>query len=88
MYVNEVAPARLRGSLGTAFQLSICLGILISYGAGAALQTLMSDKLGWRVMLIAGALPGVLLLASALFVPESPVWKAERQRKKAGALSF
>ena len=70
LYVAETAPTRWRGALVSAFQLAITSGILVSYLVGLA----FTDAGDWRMMLVLGAVPAVLLLAGLFFLPESPRW--------------
>jgi sugar porter (SP) family MFS transporter len=70
LYVSETAPARIRGALVSIVQLTITIGILASYLAGA-LWTAVGD---WQSMLLVGAVPGVVMLLVAAAVPESPRW--------------
>jgi len=67
MYIAEISPRRLRGFLGSFYQLSCTLGILLSYSLGLAV--------GWREMALVGSISSLLFASlSFLFLPESPVW--------------
>lgn len=78
MFLAELAPARHRGAIVSAFQLMITVGILVSYLLSYAL-----DPLGaWRWMLGLGAVPAVICLFGILRAPESPRWLAMRGRAK------
>jgi len=82
LYVNEIAPAALRGGLGTINQLMIVSGILLAYIAGAALVAgpeLLGWQ-GWRWAAAASAAPLTLLAMCASCIDESPRWLAKRQR--------
>jgi len=70
-YIAEIAPARSRGALVTAFQLAITLGVLLAYGADEFFYDVPN---GWRTMLGLGAAPGLLLAGTALLLKESPLW--------------
>lgn len=77
VYISEMAPARLRGSLVTFNQLAITIGIAISYwvdlvfaGAGK----------GWPPMFATAAIPGIALFVGMLFCPETPRWFARQGR--------
>lgn len=70
LYVGETAPAKWRGGLITGFQLALTIGILLGYLVNAA----FAEQGDWRLMLGLTALPGALLLAGMLRLPESPRW--------------
>ncbi|WP_409021761.1 sugar porter family MFS transporter [Dellaglioa sp. P0083] len=69
MYLSEVAPAEMRGSLSSLNQLMIMSGILLAYITNYSWQGMYH---GWRVMLAAAAVPALILFIGALFLPESP----------------
>ncbi|HYR66327.1 MAG TPA: sugar porter family MFS transporter [Reyranella sp.] len=77
LYVGETAPASARGALVSVIQLAITVGILISYLTGAA----WTPSRSWQAMLLVGAIPGLLMLAGLVFVPESPRWYLLRGRR-------
>ena len=72
LYLAEIAPARERGALVSLNQLMITSGILVSYLVGYA----FAANGAWRWMLGLGALPGVILAAGMLVLPETPRWLA------------
>ncbi|XP_057814305.2 sugar transporter ERD6-like 6 isoform X2 [Cryptomeria japonica] len=69
IYIAEIAPKHLRGSLGTVTQLSVSIGILLAYLFGLFLH--------WRSLAIAGIVPSALLIIGLFFIPESPRWLAK-----------
>lgn len=69
IYIAEIAPKHLRGSLGTVTQLSITIGVLLAYLFGLFLH--------WRSLAIAGIMPCALLILGLFFIPESPRWLAK-----------
>ncbi|PNH04298.1 Plastidic glucose transporter 4 [Tetrabaena socialis] len=71
----QVAPTRIRGTLGTLNQLTICLGIL-----GALLVNVVVPAAAWRTMFTWAALPAALLGLGMLLGPESPRWLASQRR--------
>ncbi|RLD69876.1 MAG: arabinose-proton symporter [Bacteroidetes bacterium] len=71
MYVAEVAPPKIRGTLITAYQLAITMGILISYVVNFTLHEVDNN---WRWMFATGLLPSVLFFIGLFFIPESPRW--------------
>jgi sugar porter (SP) family MFS transporter len=77
MYIAEVAPAALRGRLVSGFQLAVTIGILAAY---LVCEGFASSQ-GWRWMLGLAVVPGALLAAGMLPLPESPRWLAKRGRE-------
>jgi sugar porter (SP) family MFS transporter len=71
VYISEVAPSEMRGSLVTFFQLAVTVGILVAYLVGYAF-TDVSD--GWRWMLGLGAVPALILAIGIVRLPRSPRW--------------
>ena len=71
MYVAEVAPPKIRGTLITIYQLAITLGILVAYLVNFALHDLDNN---WRWMFATGLFPSVVFFAGLFFIPESPRW--------------
>ncbi|MFA6229987.1 MAG: sugar porter family MFS transporter [Rhodanobacter sp.] len=79
-YIAEVAPARIRGRLGSMQQLAIVLGIFASLlcdtwlagSAGGAAQTLWLGLAAWRWMFLAAVVPALIYGLLVLLVPESP----------------
>jgi SP family galactose:H+ symporter-like MFS transporter len=72
LYLAEMAPARNRGALVSLNQFAITCGILVSYIVGY----LFAQEGQWRWMLALGALPGAILAAGMLVLPETPRWLA------------
>lgn len=71
VYISELAPADIRGSLVTFFQLAVTVGILVAYLVGYAF-TDVDD--GWRWMLGLGAVPAIILALGIVRLPRSPRW--------------
>jgi sugar porter (SP) family MFS transporter len=71
MYVAEVAPPRIRGTLVTIYQLAITFGILVSYLVNYALHDVDNN---WRWMFATGLIPSVVFFFGLLYIPESPRW--------------
>lgn len=70
MYVAEVSPPSLRGRMGTLYQLSIVVGILISYCINYLLRN--AGAANWRWMFVAGVVPSVIFFLLLLRAPETP----------------
>lgn len=79
LYISEIAPPEVRGSLVTLNQVAITGGQLVSYVSNFALASILLDAgLTWRVMLGTGVIPAAMLLGGVLFLPESPRWLVEQ----------
>ncbi|KAG0236288.1 hypothetical protein BGW42_003700 [Actinomortierella wolfii] len=72
LYLAEISPPELRGTLGTMNQLGIVVGILFSQVLGLYLST----STGWRAILLAGAVLSFLQLLMLPFCVESPRYLA------------
>ncbi|APW98507.1 MFS transporter [Halobiforma lacisalsi AJ5] len=77
LYISEIAPPTIRGSLVSLNQLAITSGILVAYLVNYA----FSSGGAWRWMLGVGMAPAVVLFVGMLFMPESPRWLYERGRE-------
>ncbi|KAL7090292.1 hypothetical protein ACP275_12G031800 [Erythranthe tilingii] len=71
LYISEISPTEIRGTLGSANQLFICIGILAALVAGLPLA---DNPLWWRTMFAVAVIPSVLLALGMAFSPESPRW--------------
>lgn len=87
-YIAEIAPAHLRGRLGSLQQLAIVLGIfsalLVAYGianaAGSSVNPLWLGLGAWRWMLLSELPVALLYGVGALMIPESPRYLVARHR--------
>ena len=70
MYVAEVSPPSLRGRMGTLYQLSIVIGVLVSYCINYLLRNAGASN--WRWMFITGVIPSLLFFVLLLRAPETP----------------
>ena len=68
LYSAEISPASARGWQVSLFQLAITIGILVAYLA----DYIFAPSSGWRWMLGLAVVPGALLGAGMLFLPETP----------------
>ena len=79
-YIAEIAPAKIRGRLGSLQQLAIVLGIFISLlvdfalssAAGGSSAPLFFGIPAWRWMFVAMIVPAVVYGALSLTIPQSP----------------
>lgn len=88
-YIAEIAPAGLRGRLGSLQQLAIVLGIFVALlsdyvlaeAAGGAGEDLWLGLEAWRWMFLAAALPAIVYGLLALRIPESPRYLVAHRRE-------
>ncbi|MBN8829869.1 MAG: MFS transporter, partial [Sphingomonadales bacterium] len=71
-YINELAPARIRGRYFATFQFIAMSG----YAAASLSSSYVIPHLGWRWLFGLGAIPLVLLPLVVMLLPESPRWLA------------
>lgn len=70
LYISEISPQQVRGSLTSLNQLMITAGILLAYITAFALSPFEA----WRWMLGLAIVPAVILFVGMYFMPESPRW--------------
>jgi MFS family permease len=80
MYISEIAPAKSRGRLVALYQLSIVLGILISYYINYLLHDIGDNN--WRWMFLSGAIPSLLFFMLLFLVPETPRYLYKKGNKE------
>ncbi|EGD75475.1 hypothetical protein PTSG_06549 [Salpingoeca rosetta] len=85
LYMAELSPKKARGALVSFNEVAINIGILLGFLGGFAFSHL-SERIGWRWMLGLGAVPPLIILASLVFLPESPRWLI-KHRTQAAALA-
>ncbi|MGB9095824.1 sugar porter family MFS transporter [Erwinia sp.] len=74
LYLSEIAPEKIRGSMISLYQLMITIGILGAYLS----DTAFSYSGEWRWMLGVITIPAALLLVGVCFLPNSPRWLAAK----------
>ena len=95
IYISEVSPAKIRGTMVSFYQLFLTIGFLLAYLVnflilrGAVLDS-TAPELGermfnneyWRGMLGCEAIPDLVFLLLIFFIPESPRWLAVRGQRE------
>lgn len=88
IYISEVSPAKIRGTLVSLYQLAVTVGFLAAYLANWLIDAGIDPSLGgdvtlwqkmmhteaWRGMLGAETIPALLFFLVILFIPESHKW--------------
>jgi major inositol transporter-like SP family MFS transporter len=81
VYLAELAPYEIRGSLAGRNELMIVIGQLAAFAVNAIIGNLWSEFGGvWRIMLAVAAVPAVALFFGMLRMPESPRWLISQGR--------
>ncbi len=89
IYISEVSPAKIRGTLVSLYQLAVTIGFLLAYlmnwvidsnidpslaGTEVTLWQKIMDTEAWRGMLGSETIPALLFFFIIFFIPESPKW--------------
>lgn len=83
LYLSETAPASIRGSMGTLFQLMITIGIfLISVSNVFIARAFTTPATSLPLMFLTVTLFAALMFAGAFILPESPRWLMLKGRKE------
>lgn len=93
MYIAEISPAKVRGTMVSFNQLNIVLGISVAFFTNYLIlqmghepsdfvSALGIDTHNWRWMLGLETLPALAYFALLFTVPESPRWLAMKGREK------
>ena len=76
IYIAEIAPPKLRGSLVSFNQLNIVIGISVAYFSNYFLVNMGEES--WRWMLGVEAIPALIYFLALFTVPRSPRWLIQR----------
>ncbi len=82
VYISEISPAPVRGTMVSLYQLFITIGFLLAYLANFLILKGTSMAEYWRPMLGAEAIPDILFLILIFFIPESPRWLQVRGQRQ------
>lgn len=75
-YINELSRARGRGRFFLLYELLFPIGLMMTGQIGA----LLVPAFGWQVMFLIGGVPGLVITALLLRLPESPRWLLAKGR--------
>jgi len=92
LYLSEISPQKVRGSLISMYQLMITIGIVLAFLSDtwlASYATFGGVTGGhWRIMLGVVAIPAAIMFVGVLFLPESPRWLFLKGFKDRGVAVF
>lgn len=81
VYLAELAPYEIRGSIAGRNELMIVIGQLAAFVINAIIGNVWGEIPGvWRIMLAVAALPAIALFVGMLRMPESPRWLISKHR--------
>ncbi|KIW59150.1 hypothetical protein PV05_03623 [Exophiala xenobiotica] len=86
LYISELAPPNIRGALVALQQLSITLGIMLSFWLNYGTQYIGGtgdgqSQAAWRIPLAMQCLPSLILAVGTFFLPYSPRWLVNQGRE-------
>jgi len=79
IYLCEISPREIRGTVATVLQLLITIGIASGYFVAYA-SSRIEGELAWRIPFILEASMAVTLVSGMAFMPYSPRWLVQRGR--------
>ncbi len=77
IYLSEIAPEKIRGSLVSLYQLALTAGILLSYLIN---RIFANAEFNWRWMLGSGVIPAIILFIGILFLHDTPRWLLSKNK--------
>jgi major inositol transporter-like SP family MFS transporter len=81
VFLAELAPFEIRGSLAGRNEMMIVIGQLLAFIINAIIGNVWGEGHGvWRIMLAVEAVPAVALFIGMLRMPESPRWLVSKGR--------
>lgn len=80
LYIAEISPTKIRGTLVSMFQLLITVGILSAYVSDSILADNNNPE-SWRPMFYIGVIPAIILYVGMYFLPETPRWLMSKGRE-------
>lgn len=82
VYTSEIAPPALRGALVTGFQFAITVGIMIAFLLALVLEDVEKPYGGWRWVIAAQIVPGIMLVIGGIFMPGSPRYLVQQGKPR------
>ncbi|KFZ06648.1 hypothetical protein V501_07211 [Pseudogymnoascus sp. VKM F-4519 (FW-2642)] len=87
LYISEISPPEIRGTLLVFEELSIVAGIVISFWITYGTKEILSEW-SWRLPFLIQIIPGVILGAGIFLLPFSPRWLASKGRDDEALVSL
>ena len=81
LYISEISPPEMRGSLLVLEELSIVTGIILAFW-GTYFTRYISSEWSWRLPFLLQMVPAIILGTGILFLPFSPRWLVGQGRDK------
>jgi MFS transporter, SP family, galactose:H+ symporter len=78
LYISEMSPPQIPGTMTSINQLAVVSGILLSY----VIDYVFSSSANWRAMFAFGLIPSAILLFGMLAMPESPRWLISKHARE------
>ena len=85
VYISEISPSKVRGTMVALYQFAITLGFVLAYLVNHLILVYVHVADLWRVMLGAEAAITLLFFGVIFLIPESPRWLALRSAGSLGA---
>lgn len=80
LYIAEISPPEIRGTLLILQEFSIVLGIVVAFFITYGTQYWSGTEWSWRLPFLIQIFPGLFLGIGAVFLPFSPRWLASKGR--------
>lgn len=87
LYISEISPPEIRGSLLVLEEFSIVTGIVIAFWITYGTYY-MSGEWAWRLPFLIQIIPGLVLGIGILFLPFSPRWLVSKGRDEEALLNL
>ena len=79
LYISEIAPPEIRGTLLVLQELSIVTGIVIAFYITYGTRYIQSQW-AWRLPFLIQIIPALILVSGVFLLPYSPRWLAQKGR--------